>query len=260
MTDFAKLRGRFGRKALSISALIMALLLLLMPLSGCYEGIYEPYQMDPGEDLSAPAEEAEKYDEPLNEDMISFTDAEQDEVESPEKTAPTTVETTAATTAQTTVTTTTTAATTVTETTTTTSKPTEKTTKKTKKTTTTTRPTTTAAAAIDEDGYYYSKDDVALYIYTYGHLPDNFITKKKAQELGWNGGSLERYKKGFAIGGDRFGNYEGILPKKSGRVYTECDIDTKGKNSRGAKRIVFSNDGLIFYTGDHYETFTQIYP
>ena len=107
--------------------------------------------------------------------------------------------------------------------------------------------------------WYYSKDDVALYIYTYGKLPDNFITKSEAQDLGWSGGSVEKYKKGAAIGGDKFGNYEGLLPKKSGRKYYECDIDTKGKNSRGAKRIIFSNDGLIYYTSDHYESFTLLY-
>ena len=114
------------------------------------------------------------------------------------------------------------------------------------------------SAAIDEDGWYYDKDSVALYIHTYGHLPGNYITKKEAEALGWSGGSVDKYAKGKAIGGDYFGNYEGLLPKKSGRKYTECDIDTKGK-SRGAKRIIFSNDGLIFYTDDHYETFTQLY-
>ncbi len=112
---------------------------------------------------------------------------------------------------------------------------------------------------LDKKGYYYSKDDVALYIHTYGCLPDNFITKDEARDLGWNGGSLERYAPGMAIGGDRFGNYEGLLPTKKGRKYTECDIDTKGKSSRGAKRIVFSNDGLIYYTDDHYESFTLLY-
>ena len=116
-----------------------------------------------------------------------------------------------------------------------------------------------AEAAIDEDGSYTSKDDVALYIYTYGKLPENFITKKDAQALGWQGGSLEGYAPGMSIGGDRFGNYEGILPEASGRRYTECDIDTPGRKSRGAKRIVFSNDGLIFYTDDHYESFEQLY-
>lgn len=115
-------------------------------------------------------------------------------------------------------------------------------------------------APIDEDGSYTTKEDVALYIHTYGKLPNNFITKKEAEKLGWTGGSLESYAPGKCIGGDRFGNYEELLPTKSGRQYTECDIDTLGKKSRGAKRIVFSNDGLIFYTDDHYESFTQLYP
>lgn len=113
--------------------------------------------------------------------------------------------------------------------------------------------------ALPEDGYYYAKDDVALYIHTYGHLPDNFITKKEAEELGWSGGSVEKYAPGMAIGGSRFGNYEGLLPEAEGRSYTECDIDTEGASSRGAKRIVFSNDGLIYYTGDHYESFELLY-
>lgn len=112
---------------------------------------------------------------------------------------------------------------------------------------------------IDKNGSYTSKDDVALYIHTYGKLPKNFMTKKEAQNLGWTGGSLEKYAPGKSIGGDYFGNYEGKLPKASGRKYTECDIDTLGKSSRGAKRIIFSNDGLIYYTGDHYEHFEKLY-
>ncbi|MBQ2880780.1 MAG: ribonuclease [Clostridia bacterium] len=115
------------------------------------------------------------------------------------------------------------------------------------------------SSMIAEDGIYTSKDDVALYIRTYGKLPDNFITKDEARSLGWEGGGLEDYAKGKCIGGDYFGNYEGLLPKKDGRTYTECDIDTLGKNSRGAKRIVFSNDGLIYYTDDHYESFELLY-
>ena len=115
------------------------------------------------------------------------------------------------------------------------------------------------AEAIDEDGSFTSKEEVALYIHTYGRLPGNFITKKEAQALGWPGGSLEPYAPGKCIGGSRFGNYEGLLPEKDGRTYTECDIDTLGAESRGAKRIVFSNDGLIYYTGDHYESFELLY-
>ena len=112
---------------------------------------------------------------------------------------------------------------------------------------------------IDEFGWYYSKEDVSLYIYTYGHLPENFITKDEARDMGWEGGSVEKYAPGYAIGGDTFGNREGLLPKEKGRIYYECDIDTNGASGRGAKRIVFSNDGLIYYTDDHYESFTLLY-
>ena len=113
-----------------------------------------------------------------------------------------------------------------------------------------------AEKRIDENGSYTTKDDVALYIHTYGKLPSNFITKKEAQKLGWTGGSLEPYAPGKCIGGNHFGNYEGILPDGN---YKECDIDTLGKKSRGAKRIIYSDDGRIYYTEDHYESFTQLY-
>ena len=112
---------------------------------------------------------------------------------------------------------------------------------------------------LDPDGTYTSKEDVALYIHQYGKLPHNFITKREAENLGWTGGSLEPYAPGMCIGGSRFGNYEGLLPEAPGRTYTECDIDTLGASSRGAKRIVFSNDGLIYYTDDHYESFELLY-
>ena len=112
-------------------------------------------------------------------------------------------------------------------------------------------------AEIDENGYYYSKDEVALYIHIYGRLPGNFITKKEAKKLGWEGGSLEDYAPGKVIGGDRFGNREGVLPDYG--EYHECDIDTLGKKKRGAKRIVYSDDGRIYYTDDHYETFELLY-
>lgn len=113
--------------------------------------------------------------------------------------------------------------------------------------------------AVDRDGYYTSKEDVALYIHTYGCLPDNFVTKKEAQNAGWPGGGLDDYFYGCSIGGDRFGNYEGLLPKAKGRTYYECDIDTMHAKSRGAKRIVFSSDGLVYYTEDHYEHFELLY-
>lgn len=110
---------------------------------------------------------------------------------------------------------------------------------------------------IDYDGVYTSKEDVGLYLYTYGELPSNFMTKKEARALGWSGGSLEEIAPGYCIGGDYFGNNEGLLPEGS---YHECDIDTLySKKGRGAKRIVYSDDGRIYYTEDHYETFELLY-
>ena len=109
-----------------------------------------------------------------------------------------------------------------------------------------------------EGEYYYDLTNVVLYLEIYGELPPNYITKKEAQSLGWEGGSVEKYKQGAAIGGDSFGNREGLLPGANGRSYTECDLDTGGGRSRGANRLVFSNDGLYFYTGNHYESFIEV--
>ena len=113
---------------------------------------------------------------------------------------------------------------------------------------------------ISEDGTYTSKEDVSAYLHEYGHLPSNFITKKEAKKLGWvsNEGNLDEVAPGMSIGGDYFGNYEGLLPEADGREYYECDIDFDG-TYRNAKRIVFSNDGLIYYTEDHYESFELLY-
>lgn len=111
-----------------------------------------------------------------------------------------------------------------------------------------------------ENGVYTSVDDVAQYIYEYHRLPKNYITKDKAKSLGWD---PEKNYLGdvaplMSIGGDKFGNFEGKLDKKQGRKYYEADIDYDGKE-RNAKRIVFSNDGLIYYTDDHYNTFDLLY-
>lgn len=115
-------------------------------------------------------------------------------------------------------------------------------------------------AALAEDGWYYSAEDVSLYLRLYGELPSNFITKEEATAMGWSGGSPDVDFPGYAIGGDVFGNYEGLLPKAPGRIYRECDIDTLGREYRGAKRLVYSNDGLIFFTEDHYDSFISLYP
>ena len=211
---------------------------MLFSLSGC---MYESYELDEDAIVS----DSEEYlDEIFPEESLS------EEVTETEEITTTADETTTSDTAppeETEETTTTETTTSVTETTTT--------------ETTTEEPEETANSPpeIDENGSYTSKDDVALYIHTYGKLPKNFISKKEAQALGWEGGSLEPFAPGKCIGGSHFGNYEGLLPEKKGRKYTECDIDTLGKSKRGAKRIVFSNDGLIYYTDDHYESFELLY-
>ena len=108
---------------------------------------------------------------------------------------------------------------------------------------------------IDEDGYYYDLESVVLYLDEFGRLPKNFITKKEAEKLGWEGGPVSDYYDGGAIGGSHFGNYEKLLPDGD---YKECDIDTNGTKGRGAKRLVFSSDGKYYYTDDHYESFHEV--
>ena len=114
-------------------------------------------------------------------------------------------------------------------------------------TTTTARPT--GNGAIDPDGIYDSKEDVALYIHTYGRLPKNYITKNQYKSQG-----KPRDK---CCGGDRFYNNEGLLP--SGYTYYECDIDTLGTTNRGTKRIVWTTSGIVYYTSNHYASFTKLY-
>jgi len=109
---------------------------------------------------------------------------------------------------------------------------------------------------VEEGAYYYDLENVVLYLEYYGELPDNYITKDEARELGWKGGTPERYLEGAAIGGDRFGNREGNLPKGD---YTECDLNTNGADERGAERLVFSDDGRYYHTEDHYESFTEVW-
>lgn len=125
---------------------------------------------------------------------------------------------------------------------------------------TTEQETTAAGLTVSENGNYTSKDEVALYIHLYGHLPSNYITKRKAEDRGWDSkkGNLGNVLPGMSIGGSTFGNYEGLLPAKKGRKYYECDIDYEG-GYRNAKRIIYSNDGLVFYTEDHYKSFEQLY-
>lgn len=112
---------------------------------------------------------------------------------------------------------------------------------------------------VEQDGWYSSKEEVAAYLMEFECLPENYLTKNEAYDLGWDPdeGNLWDVAEGMSIGGDKFGNREGLLPKEKGRQYYECDIDYEG-GYRNEKRIVYSNDGLIYYTDDHYESFEEI--
>ncbi len=116
----------------------------------------------------------------------------------------------------------------------------------------------TAGTAISENGEYTSAADVALYIYTYHSLPDNYITKNEARSLGWDSekGNLDEVAPGKSIGGDKYGNYEKKLPEH--QSYKECDVNYHG-GYRGAERLIFTEDGDVYYTADHYNTFTKLY-
>lgn len=121
-------------------------------------------------------------------------------------------------------------------------------------------PTKSPVDLVEEDGVYSTPELVAAYIHTFNKLPSNFITKNEATKLGWvsSKGNLWDVTDEMSIGGDKFGNYEGLLPKKNGRQWYECDVNYYG-GYRGSERILYSNDGLIYYTDDHYESFTQLY-
>lgn len=118
----------------------------------------------------------------------------------------------------------------------------------------------TETDSVTYEEWYSTKEEVAEYLYLYEELPPNYITKSEARELGWDNakGNLWEVTDGLSIGGDYFGNYEGLLPEEAGRDYYEADINYEG-GYRNAERIVFSNDGLIYYTDDHYETFEHLY-
>lgn len=106
-----------------------------------------------------------------------------------------------------------------------------------------------------EGEFYYDVENVVLYLELYHELPLNYITKKEAQKRGWEGGSVEDYVEDAAIGGDYFGNYEGILPEGD---YKECDIDTHNYKNRGSRRLIYSDEGEYYYTKDHYESFSEV--
>lgn len=112
---------------------------------------------------------------------------------------------------------------------------------------------------VEEGEYYYDLEHVASYLVTFGELPPNYVTKREAEDAGWEGGSVEDYIEDAAIGGNVFRNRERMLPTARGRTYYECDIDTHGRRSRGARRLIYSDDGLLYYTSDHYESFQEVH-
>ncbi len=117
-----------------------------------------------------------------------------------------------------------------------------------------------AQVTIEEDGEYTDPDAVAAYLNQYNRLPDNYITKAEAESRGWvpEAGNLWAVAEGKSIGGEPFNNQEDILPDAYGRRYFSADVNYDG-GYRGAERLVYSNDGLIFYTPDHYDTFILLY-
>ncbi|MED0889909.1 ribonuclease domain-containing protein, partial [Bacillus mycoides] len=102
-------------------------------------------------------------------------------------------------------------------------------------------------------------DEVAKYVKEHKKLPDNYITKDQAEALGWvnRDGNLHRVAPGKSMGGDIFENRKKQLPDVPGRTWYEADINYIS-GYRGNDRIVYSSDGLIYKTSDHYKTFTEI--
>lgn len=116
-------------------------------------------------------------------------------------------------------------------------------------------------ALVEAEQSYHSLQEVVNYLDQYKELPPNYLTKEEAKELGWeaNEGNLWDVAPKASIGGDYFGNFEGLLPEETNRDYYEADINYNG-GYRGSERLIFSNDGLYFYTEDHYESFEEIEP
>lgn len=94
------------------------------------------------------------------------------------------------------------------------------------------------------------------YLKKNNHLPNYYITKNEARKLGWKPekGNLCEVIPNKVIGGDYFNNRQQKLPNKKGRKWFEADLNYTCGN-RGTDRVIFSNDGLIFVTYDHYKSF-----
>ena len=123
--------------------------------------------------------------------------------------------------------------------------------------------------AVQESGKYTTKDSVAAYLCKFDKLPSNYVGKDEGQNLyeSKTGKTFEKWNFnpwttiGVMIGGDKFNNYASnasnyheTLPEGS---YREADVEYSAKN-RGTKRLVYQSDCIIYYTADHYETFSRL--
>lgn len=113
--------------------------------------------------------------------------------------------------------------------------------------------------AVQEDHAYIDAPSVAAYLRAYDHLPNNYLTKRQARDKGWvpEKGNLRDLGPMAIIGGDRFGNREKQLPDREGLRYKECDVNYNG-GPRGPERLVYDNEGNIYYTQDHYRHFEDV--
>lgn len=102
------------------------------------------------------------------------------------------------------------------------------------------------------------EDVVVPYVKKHQKLPGYYIKKSEAREKGWeaSAGNLCEVLPGKAIGGDVFSNREGSLPAAEKRKWFEADLNYKC-GRRNADRLLYSSDGLIYVTHDHYKTFQQ---
>ncbi|MBP5768325.1 MAG: hypothetical protein J6W51_04350 [Fibrobacter sp.] len=116
--------------------------------------------------------------------------------------------------------------------------------------------------AIQESGKYTTKDSVAAYLCKFDKLPSNYVSKAEGQKLyeSKTGKTFEKWNFnpwttiGVMIGGDKFSNDKSMLPQGS---YHEADVDYPA-NNRGTERLVYQSDCIIYYTSNHYETFSKL--
>ncbi len=98
-----------------------------------------------------------------------------------------------------------------------------------------------------------------LYLALYHILPESYLTKEEAKAQAWTPplGNLDKVLPGMMIGGNIYHNWDDRLPQKPDRIWHEADFDYDG-GLRNGKRILYSNDGLLFVTFNHYLTFSEI--